>query len=108
VAHQPQPEGGKPLAVLVHHWYWWLIPVPLGALIVAAVLIQRRMFGGASTFVHDNGTVLRIDGTVRTEDQRAAILSFMEMFSADPEDPSIERGLRELGYTVTYLGRPQR
>lgn len=65
----------------------------LGALLLAAVLVQRGMFGGASTFVHDNGTVLRIDGTVRTEGQRTAVLSYMETFSADPQDPSIERGL---------------
>ena len=64
------------------------------------------LFGGASTLVHDNGTILRINGTIRTEGQQSAILSYMDKFSADPEDPSIERGLQELGYTVTYLARP--
>lgn len=43
-------------------------------------------------FVHGNGTVLRIDGTVRTEGQPTAVLSYREIFSAAPQDPSIERG----------------
>lgn len=59
-----------------------------------AVIQHRMLFGGASTLVHDNGTILRINGTIRTEGQQSAILSYMDKFSADPEDPRSSVGCR--------------
>ena len=93
---------------IVHHlWVWLPIAAAMATLVVAfAFVMNRRMFAGAFHFVHDDGTVLRVDGPVTTEGQRTAILSYSERFAADPLDPAIEKGLRELGFRATYIGRP--